>query len=238
MVQNNKHKHHRQNKGSAQQNDKPKQKKQKVKPNVDHTPNKRRTTCWECDQEGHLARDYPNKKGTQLLMDGEHDWYETTEEFTFAITARSYHEIEEIIIEDILPMDEEPDPLNELLIFDGEEEELHLSDIHYDLMHTPQDHHQYDTPFHTPQVHFHQSTEEREEWSNHPKRPMFAYLSAELRPPTPPIRNHHHHNTDPFEDDEDEIMLAHNGSTQIRFGFETHDRNQDVYFEILEGNLG
>ena len=112
-------------------------KKQRVKPTADHTPNKKRTTCWEFGQEGHLARDCPNKKGTQLFMDGEQEGYDTSKEFTFAITARSCHEIEEIIAEDIFPIDEDTDPLDELLIPDGEDEELHLPDMSYDLIHIP-----------------------------------------------------------------------------------------------------
>ena len=139
---------------------------------------------------------------------------------------RSYHEVEEIIVEDILPMYEEPDPLNELLISDGEGGEFHLSDMYYDLMHTPQDHRQYDNPFHDPQIYFQQNTEEHEVWDNIPERPMFQYLSDKPRPLTRPIRHHHHHNIDPLDEDGDEIMLAHNGTTQTRFGSEIHDRNQ------------
>ena len=83
----------------------------------------------ECGQQGHLARDCTNRKTTQLLINVKQDGYGTAEEYTFITTARSYQEIEEMILDDIFSVEEgEPDPLDEILSSSDKTEDLYLPD--------------------------------------------------------------------------------------------------------------
>ena len=88
-------------------------------------------------------------------MSGKHETHHETEdvdEFMFTITARSYNEMEEIIVEDLLPTDEDQDPLHRLPIDEDGEEDLFLPALRYDLTHIPQDPYAHDTPFVTLRV--------------------------------------------------------------------------------------
>ena len=182
-----------------------------------HTQDKRRPTCWECGKQGHLARECTEGKATHLLIDGKEGGYETAEEFAFVTTARSYREIEDMILTDIFEGEGEPAPLDEMFSSSDETEDLLLPGPTYDLTHIPQSYRLQRSPFATSHVRFTDDPNDDEGWTIDNDRPTFSFFSVEPRPPTPPIRAF---GLIPTDAGADEVLLAHHNSPPETIVFE------------------